>query len=88
MFRAIKIILAFFAFCSAAMASGFQLPNLFSDHMVLQQGIPLSIWGKAEPGETVTVSIAELVQSGLVPRRLILAVITPNTAATISKANV
>ena len=31
------------------------LPALISDHMVLQQGAPVRIWGKASPGEAVTV---------------------------------
>ena len=34
-----------------------KLPAIFSDHMVLQQQIPLRIWGWAEAGEMVTVSI-------------------------------
>jgi sialate O-acetylesterase len=31
------------------------LPSFFSDHMVLQSGAPVPVWGKAEPDETVTV---------------------------------
>ena len=31
------------------------LPSIFSDHMVLQAGKPVSVWGKAAPGEKVTV---------------------------------
>jgi sialate O-acetylesterase len=31
------------------------LPALFADHMVLQQGRPLPMWGWADPGESVTV---------------------------------
>ena len=34
------------------------LPTLISDHMVLQQGRDIHIWGKADAGETVTVSLA------------------------------
>ncbi|HVN18704.1 MAG TPA: sialate O-acetylesterase [Dongiaceae bacterium] len=34
------------------------LPTLFSDHMVLQQGREIHVWGKANPGEHVSVSIA------------------------------
>lgn len=30
---------------------------LFSDHMVLQQGKPLPVWGTAEPGEKITVAL-------------------------------
>ncbi len=31
---------------------------LFSDHAVLQQGIPVPVWGTAAPGEVVTVTFA------------------------------
>jgi sialate O-acetylesterase len=34
------------------------LPSIYGDHMVLQQGMPLPVWGRAAPGEKVTVSIA------------------------------
>src|ERR1700730_10883540 len=34
------------------------LPSFLSDHMVLQQGRSIHLWGKADPGETVTVSLA------------------------------
>ena len=34
------------------------LPAIFGDHMVLQQGTTLPIWGKAAPGEHVSVRIA------------------------------
>ena len=33
------------------------LNNMFGDHMVLQQGIKNKVWGKADPGETVTVTL-------------------------------
>jgi len=33
------------------------LPNIFSDHMVLQRRQPNRVWGKASPGEKVSVSI-------------------------------
>jgi sialate O-acetylesterase len=36
---------------------------LFSDHMVLQQGMSVPVWGWADPGERVTVSIAGQTQS-------------------------
>ncbi len=32
-----------------------KLPALISDHMVLQQGMPVRIWGTADPGESVKV---------------------------------
>jgi len=35
-----------------------KLPALFSDHMVLQQGPqPAAVWGKAAPGENITVEL-------------------------------
>jgi sialate O-acetylesterase len=34
------------------------LNNMFGDHMVLQQGIKNKVWGKADPGEQVTVTFA------------------------------
>ena len=34
-----------------------QLPNVFGNSMVLQQGQANRVWGRAEPGEAVTVSI-------------------------------
>ena len=45
------------ATCSAALAD-VSLNNMFGDHMVLQQGIKNKVWGKADPGEQVTVSFA------------------------------
>ena len=34
------------------------LPSIFSNHMVLQQDVAVPVWGRAEPGEEVKVSIA------------------------------
>ena len=55
------------AFCvflaAAASALALQaspvLPHLFSDHMVLQRDMPISIWGRADAGEQITVTLAE-----------------------------
>lgn len=33
------------------------VPNIFGDHMVLQQKQPNKVWGKADPAESVTVNI-------------------------------
>ncbi len=35
-----------------------RLPSIFSDHMVLQRAAAVPVWGWAEPGEKITVSIA------------------------------
>ena len=39
---------------------------LFSDHAVLQRDKPIPIWGKADPGEKVTVRLAEKVSQSVV----------------------
>lgn len=36
-----------------------RLPAIISDHMVLQRDRPLPIWGEADPGERVTVSVTD-----------------------------
>ena len=33
------------------------MPTLFSDHMVLQQGRKIQVWGNADPKEKITVSL-------------------------------
>jgi sialate O-acetylesterase len=35
-----------------------QMPSIFTDHMVLQRELPVPVWGKAAPGEEVTVEFA------------------------------
>ena len=40
-----------------------KLPTCLSDNMVLQQGVPLKIWGFAEPGENDTVTFGKLTGS-------------------------
>jgi sialate O-acetylesterase len=52
------------ALCSALLAAAslslsgtVALNNMFGDHMVLQQGIENKVWGKADPGEAVTVTL-------------------------------
>ncbi|HEY2952787.1 MAG TPA: sialate O-acetylesterase [Verrucomicrobiae bacterium] len=46
-----------FLVCSAlAVRADVKLPALFTDHMVLQQGQSLKVWGWAEAGEQVTVA--------------------------------
>lgn len=47
------------AVCISSIASAdVRLPAIFSDHMVLQAGEPVPVWGWAEPGEQVTVLLA------------------------------
>ncbi len=46
------------ALLGAPASADVSLNNMFGDHMVLQQGIKNKVWGKADPGEAVTVTFA------------------------------
>jgi len=47
---------------SAASARADVKPHpIFSDNMVLQRGIEVSVWGKADPGEKITVELGRLI---------------------------
>src|ERR1700722_14081385 len=52
-------VLTFLAFLTAShnVNAAVKLPSLFGDHMVIQQGVEVPIWGWADPGEEVHVSI-------------------------------
>ena len=56
-------LVAFFLTAAWLLPSGaiadVRLPHVFSDHMVLQRGMPLPIWGWAEPGESVRVQLGD-----------------------------
>ena len=54
--RCILFLLALSGFTSVAGAK-IQLAGPFSDHMVLQRDKPIPVWGWAEPGELVTVTL-------------------------------
>ena len=43
---------------SPALFADITLPHVFGDHMVLQAGQPVPVWGWAKPGETITVTFA------------------------------
>jgi len=56
--NALKITtLVILLLCSLAGISQVTLPPLFNCNMVLQQGIPIPVWGWASPGEKVTVTL-------------------------------
>jgi len=44
--------------CTSAVQADVRLPKIFGNHMVLQQQMPVKVWGWAEPGERVEVSLA------------------------------
>ncbi len=49
-------VIAFAAFAITAVAD-VRLPAIFTEHGVLQRDKPLSVWGWADPGESVSVSL-------------------------------
>ncbi len=51
---------ALIGFSTSSARAAVRLPAIFGDHMVLQHGAPLPVWGWAEPGEEVTVQLGEL----------------------------
>ncbi|QDV24005.1 sialate O-acetylesterase [Aureliella helgolandensis] len=60
--RPLVCALAPLAIASPVMAD-VAVPNIFGDHMVLQQKQPNKVWGKADAGEKVTVSFGGQQQS-------------------------
>ena len=60
-----KLVLSFVAIVFAALQAQSQLwlPDVFGDNMVLQRDRPVHFWGKAFPGDTVTVRFSGEIQS-------------------------
>lgn len=52
------MVLAFSCMVGSTLRAGVVLPSFFSDHMVLQRTVPVKVWGKALPGKTITVVLA------------------------------
>ncbi len=44
--------------CSTTLAQSLKLADVFADHMVLQRGKAIPVWGQASPKEKITVSFA------------------------------
>jgi sialate O-acetylesterase len=53
----LRLVVIFSALAGSGLADPV-LPHLFSDHMVLQQGRAIHIWGKADRSEVVNVTLA------------------------------
>jgi sialate O-acetylesterase len=61
--RALLVALAIWSCGLVAARADVSLNNMFGDHMVLQQGIKNKVWGKADPGEAVTVTLGSQTHS-------------------------
>ena len=51
-------VAALVVFVSLSALSELSLPWLFADHMVLQQDVPVPVWGKSDPGAKITISFS------------------------------
>ncbi|MCR4576003.1 MAG: sialate O-acetylesterase, partial [Lentisphaeria bacterium] len=55
-----RLVLSLLALPMLALWGDVKLPALFADHGVLARGTKTPIFGKAAPGEVVTVKLADL----------------------------
>jgi sialate O-acetylesterase len=53
------LVVAFLMVSAAASKAEVTLPRIFGSNMVLQQGIEIPVWGWANPGERVTVTLSK-----------------------------
>lgn len=53
----LKLLAVCFLFSSGSLLADVKLPAIFSDHMVLKSDENVPLWGNADPGEEVTVSM-------------------------------
>ncbi|MBC7912577.1 MAG: beta galactosidase jelly roll domain-containing protein, partial [Pyrinomonadaceae bacterium] len=56
----IKILLLFYLLSCYTVKAAIKLPNLVSDHMVLQRDKPITIWGYANPKEEIKIEFLKL----------------------------
>ena len=54
-----SLLAAILACAAGATHADVRMAAIFKPHMVLQRDLPIPIWGWAEPGEAVTVTVAE-----------------------------
>ncbi len=51
------VVIIWLGILNPGIAGTLRLASLFGDHMVLQQNMPVKIWGEAEPNATIQISI-------------------------------
>jgi len=57
-FRCMVITIALVATAIPSLAADLRLPKIFTDNMMLQRDLPIKVWGWADIGDQVTVSLA------------------------------
>ena len=62
MFRTTTVATALvLAICSLEATAEVRIATVFTDHMVLQQQMPVAVWGQADPDATVIVTIGDVI---------------------------
>jgi len=59
-----SVLFASLSFFSGISFAEVKMPEIFGDHMVLQEGFSL-VWGEADPGEKITVTYAGATANGV-----------------------
>ena len=57
------LFLVFISLATGLLHADMTLPRVFGDNMVLQRDRPIPVWGKADPGENITVTFADQKQA-------------------------
>jgi sialate O-acetylesterase len=57
--RHLALLAAVLLACVSSSQAALKVPSIFSDHMVLQSGVEVPVWGTTDAGKKVTVSIAD-----------------------------
>jgi sialate O-acetylesterase len=52
----LRLLLALFSLSATAVSAQVTLPRVLSNHMVVQRGLPVHVWGRAPVGEQVSVT--------------------------------
>ncbi|MDP9038336.1 MAG: sialate O-acetylesterase [Acidobacteriota bacterium] len=61
------LVLSSLLAAAAAAPAEVKLATVFSDHMVLQRGVALPVWGWATPGEAVSVTLGQVTKTTTTP---------------------
>lgn len=54
-----RLIAMLVLLCASTLGAQVTLPKILSSHMVIQRGLPVHVWGKAHPGQAVSVSFRD-----------------------------
>jgi sialate O-acetylesterase len=57
--RTLPAVLLIALLLTPSLRADVKLPSVFSDHAVLQQGVKVPVWGWADPGEKVSVTVGD-----------------------------